>query len=41
MIDQRAEECIKMISRSTSLAFTKTVKKRLPQLILSGPKTQS
>ncbi len=40
-IDARAEECIKLISRSTSQTFNKTLRKRLPKVILGGPKSQN
>lgn len=40
MIDSRAEETIKLISRSTSQTFSKTLRKRLPRVILNGPKVQ-
>lgn len=41
MVDLRAEECIKLIARSLSATFSKTIKKRLPKLILASPKSQN
>ena len=40
LIDQRAEECIKVVARSPTQTVSKTIRKRLPKLILSSPRNQ-